>query len=42
MRVFELLTALCVYSDDGYLLVLKALQDFQVGIVFAVLRETHR
>ena len=30
MRVFELLTALCVYSDDGYELVLKALQDFQV------------
>ncbi|CAF2466390.1 unnamed protein product [Rotaria sp. Silwood2] len=29
MRVFELLTALCVYSLDGYELVLKALQDFQ-------------
>lgn len=32
MRVFELLTALCVYSQDGYELVLKALQDFQVNI----------
>lgn len=30
MRVFELLTALCVYSTDGYELVLQALQDFQV------------
>lgn len=32
MRVFELLTALCVYSNDGYELVLRALQDFQVNI----------
>ncbi len=32
MRVFELLTALCVYSQDGYELVLKALQNFQVNI----------
>ncbi|CAF4885695.1 unnamed protein product [Rotaria sp. Silwood1] len=31
MRVFELLTALCVYSHDGYELVLRALQDFQVS-----------
>ncbi|CAF3576102.1 unnamed protein product [Rotaria socialis] len=30
MRVFELLTALCVYSNDGYQLVLHALQDFQL------------
>jgi len=36
MRVFELLTALCVYSQDGYELVLKALQDFQVNINFSV------
>ena len=28
MRVFELLTALCVYSDDGYELVLKSLARF--------------
>jgi hypothetical protein len=34
MRVFELLTALCVYSQDGYELVLRALQDFQVNISF--------
>ena len=32
MRVFEFLTALCVYSQDGYEFVLKALQDFQVNI----------
>ncbi len=36
MRVFELLTALCVYSQDGYELVLKSLQDFQVNINFAI------
>ncbi|CAF4572752.1 unnamed protein product, partial [Didymodactylos carnosus] len=30
MRVFELLTALCVYSHEGYDLVLKALRDFEV------------
>ena len=28
MRVFELLTALCVYSQDGYELVIKSLDDF--------------
>ena len=33
MRVFELLTALCLYSQDGYELVLQALQDFQVNII---------
>ena len=33
MRVFELLTALCVYSQDGYELVLQALHDFQVNII---------
>ncbi|CAF1232895.1 unnamed protein product [Adineta ricciae] len=31
MRVFELLTALCVYSQDGYELVLKSLEDFQTN-----------
>ncbi|CAF1184272.1 unnamed protein product [Didymodactylos carnosus] len=31
MRVFELLTALCVYSHEGYDLVLKALRDFEVN-----------
>jgi len=31
MRVFELLTALCLYSHDGYELVLKSLNDFQVN-----------
>jgi len=36
MRVFELLTALCVYSQDGYELVLKSLQDFQVNINFTI------
>jgi hypothetical protein len=30
MRVFELLTALCVYSTDGYELVLEALKNLQV------------
>ncbi|CAF0789390.1 unnamed protein product [Rotaria sordida] len=43
MRVFELLTALCVYSQDGYELVLNALQDFQtnnkLSNVFAVILE---
>ncbi|CAF0948549.1 unnamed protein product [Rotaria sp. Silwood1] len=43
MRVFELLTALCVYSHDGYELVLRALQDFQtnnkLSNVFAVILE---
>ncbi|CAF0749120.1 unnamed protein product [Rotaria sordida] len=43
MRVFELLTALCVYSQDGYELVLRALQDFQtnnkLSNVFAVILE---
>jgi hypothetical protein len=40
MRVFEFLTALCVYSQDGYELVLKALQDFQVNIYsFCILKE---
>ncbi|CAF0774445.1 unnamed protein product [Adineta steineri] len=29
MRVFELLTALCVFSQTGYELVLKALEDFE-------------
>jgi hypothetical protein len=43
MRVFELLTALCVYSQDGYELVLKALQDFQVNISFLIsLKERKR
>ena len=37
MRVFELLTALCVYSADGYELVLQALQDFQVKIAPSIL-----
>jgi len=36
MRVFELLTALCVYSQDGYELVLQALHDFQVYILYYV------
>ena len=36
MRVFELLTALCVYSQDGYELVLKALHDFQVNIFLKI------
>ncbi len=43
MRVFELLTALCVYSQDGYELVLKALHDFQVNISFLIsLKERKR
>ncbi|CAF0997782.1 unnamed protein product [Rotaria magnacalcarata] len=43
MRVFELLTALCVYSNEGYQLVLHALQDFQtsdkLSNLFAVILE---
>jgi len=30
-QVFELLSALCVYSADGYRLTLAALDSFKVG-----------
>lgn len=39
MRVFELLTALCICSRDGYEIVLRALQDFQVNITCFFLLE---
>ena len=31
MQIFELLSALCVYSKDGYYLTLDALERYRVG-----------
>ena len=31
-QVFELLSALCVYADEGYKLALDALEDYKVGL----------
>ena len=31
MQVFEMLSALCLYSPEGYKLALDALEDYKVG-----------
>ncbi|KAH3836363.1 hypothetical protein DPMN_109733 [Dreissena polymorpha] len=39
-QVFELLSALCVYSADGYRLTMTALDSFKVSRVHSVGRST--
>lgn len=34
MQIFELLSAMCLYSDEGYHLALDALADYKVCIIF--------
>ena len=39
-QVFELLSALCLYSEDGYQLALDALDDYKVVVTIMVMRAT--
>ena len=35
-QVFELLSALCLYSEDGYQLALDALDDYKVLVKYSI------